>query len=245
MTIYIDCEQGTERWLQARAGVCTASRFSDARSRMKQNRNGKKVGDTTDAALSYAQLLAIERIAGEPLDSTFETLAMRRGRELEPVARRRYEEETGNMVESAGIVLTDDYRFGYSTDGRVHGENGRVEIKCPMAADKVAGVWLDPEPVIAEYLDQCHGGMWIEQLDWIDLVVYTPWLACVGKDLFIHRIHRDQDYIDALEADLLEFIRMVNDLESRLRGGASLPLFVESDSTRPTVAPEALPAELF
>lgn len=236
MTVLIECEQGSPEWLQARAGACTASRFADARSRMKQSRGGKKVGDLTDAALCYAQLLAIERIACEPLDTTFETFAMRRGRELEPVARRLYEEHTGDMIKEVGLVLTDDGRFGYSTDGRVVGQKGRIEIKCPSAADKVAGVWLDPAPIIAEYLDQCDGGMWIEHLEWIDLVVYTPWLESVGKELFIHRIHRDEKRITALESDLLEFIRIVNDYESRLRGGVPLPMFVESDSTE-TQAP--------
>ncbi len=224
MTILIECEQGSAEWLQARAGACTASRFKDARGRMKQARNGKKVGDFTDAAETYAQLLAIERIAQEPLDSVFETFAMRRGRELEPVARRLYEEYTGEMITEAGLVLTDDGRFGYSTDGRVKGQKGRIEIKCPTAAEKVAGVWLNPEPVIAEFIDQIDGGIWIECLDWIDLVVYTPWLASVGKELFIYRVYRDETRISALEADLLEFIRVVNDYEARLRGVAAEPL---------------------
>ncbi len=247
MTILIECEQGSAEWLQARAGACTASRFKDARGRMKQARNGKKVGDFTDAAETYAQLLAIERIAQEPLDSVFETFAMRRGRELEPVARRLYEEYTGEMITEAGLVLTDDGRFGYSTDGRVKGQKGRIEIKCPTAAEKVAGVWLNPEPVIAEFIDQIDGGIWIECLDWIDLVVYTPWLASVGKELFIYRVYRDETRISALEADLLEFIRVVNDYEARLRGVAAEPLAepVAHTTQAATTAPADLPADIF
>lgn len=215
--IYIDCEQGSEEWLDARAGACTASRFSVARERMKQNRGARKVGDFTDACEKYALLLAIERIYGSHLDETFQTWQMKRGQELEPVARELYEARTGYVVETAGLVLTDDRMFGYSTDGKVYGQKGRVEIKCPTASEKVAGVWIDPAPVIAEYIDQCDGGLWITGDEWIDLVVYTPWLASVGKDLFIHRIGRDNARIEALEADLMAFYRLTTGYEATLR----------------------------
>lgn len=179
---------------------------------------GKKIGQPSDAALKYAQLLAIERIAQLPLDDTFQTWAMRRGQELEPVARTLYMERTGYVVDESGILLSDDRRIGYSTDGEVYGQPGGIEIKCPSAADKVAGVWLDPVPIVAEHLDQCDGGIWLAHWQWIDLVVYTPWLACVGKELFIHRIHRDEARIEALTADLVGFLRIVNAYEARLRG---------------------------
>lgn len=253
--IRIVCAQGSPEWLAARAGVCTASRFTVARSMVdgltEQQANyvqaiksgktelealvsagykakptsgavakalaGEPVGRPSDAAMKYAQLLAIERISGEPQDDTFQTWAMRRGQELEPIARELYQSRTGYIVDEAGVVLTPDRWFGYSTDGAVYGQKGGIEIKCPSAADKVAGVWLAPEPVIAEFIDQCDGGMWIEGWDWIDLVVYTPWLASVGRELFIHRIHRDEARIEALERDLIRFIHLVNDYEKRLR----------------------------
>lgn len=260
--IYIACQQGTPEWFSARAGACTASRFTIARSMVEglteqqaayvnaiksgvseadalhiagykakpsaaavaKALAGEPVGRPSDAAIKYAQLLAIERISGQPQDDTFQTYAMRRGQELEPKARDLYQAHTGYIVDEAGVVLTADRWFGYSTDGEVYGQPGGVEIKCPMASDKVAGVWLDPGPVIAEYLDQCDGGIWIKGWEWIDLVVYTPWLASVGRELFIHRIRRDEARIEALERDLTRFIRLVNDYEKRLRAPLDLPL---------------------
>lgn len=294
MAVLVHCQQGTPEWFAARAGVCTASRFKDARSwtgalsgqqqayvdalragkgeaaamdaaGYKQRPSfgaladalaGKKVGQPSDAALKYAQLLAIERIAGEALDDTFQTWAMRRGSELEPVARQLYMERTGYVVDESGVLLSDDRRVGYSTDGEVYGQPGGIEIKTPAAADKVAGVWLDPAPVIAEYLDQCDGGMWLAHWQWIDLVIYTPWLACVGKELFIHRIHRDESRIDALTDDLVGFLRLVNDYEARLRGLpapslADLPPWSDATATAlpkptqpppPAAQPKAAPA---
>lgn len=233
--IEIDCQQGTEEWLDARAGACTASRFTVARERMKVNRGARKAGDFTDACEKYALLLAIERIYGKHLDETFQTWQMRRGQELEPVARELYEARTGYVVETAGLVLTDDRMFGYSTDGKAYGHKGRCEIKCPTASEKVAGVWIDPAPVIAEYIDQCDGGLWITGDDWIDLVVYTPWLASVGKDLFIHRIERNEERIAALETDLLAFYRLTSDYEAALRR----PLGIDAPPWEPAAAPAA------
>lgn len=208
---------------------------------------GKKIGQPSDAALKYAQLLAIERIAGAPLDDTFQTWAMRRGHELEPKARELYMERTGYVVDESGILLSDDRRVGYSTDGEVYGQPGGIEIKCPVAADKVAGIWLDPEPVIAEFLDQCDGGMWLAHWQWIDLVVYTPWLSTVGKELFIHRIHRDDARIDALTTDLVGFLRIVNDYEARLRGLpapslAEVPPWMDPQPAAAAPVPVAPPA---
>lgn len=219
--IYVECEQGTQEWITARAGTCTASRFSVARERMKVSRNGRKAGDPSAACEKYAMLLACERIGGTPLDDAFQTYAMRRGIELEPMARQLYEAKTGHVVEPTGIAFTDDRFFGYSSDGAVYGQPGRIEIKCPMAGDTVAGIWLDPEPVIDEYRDQIQGGLWITGAQWVDLVVYTPWLASVGKDLFVQRIYRDERYIEELEADLLEFWRLSRRYEDALRATAA------------------------
>lgn len=218
--IELDCVQGSEEWLNARAGACTASRFSVARERMKVNRGDRKAGQPTEACEKYAMLLAIERIYGQHLDDTFKTWQMERGQHLEPVARGLYESRTGYMVETAGILLTDDRMFGYSTDGKVYGEPGRLEIKVPAASDKVAGVWVNPAPIIAEYQDQCDGGLWLTGDQWIDLVIYTPWLESVGRALFIHRIHRDEARIEALERDLMEFYRLTRDYEAKLRAPA-------------------------
>lgn len=207
--IALKYEQGSEDWLRARLGVCTASRFTDARAKLtKASKNGN-AGDPAGDAIKYAWMLAVETIAGEPLDETFTTYAMRRGRDLEPQARSVYEKRTGAWVDEVSLVLTDDSRFGYSADGFV-GDDGLVEIKCPMAADKLGAVWSNPETAHLEYIDQINGGLWITGRKWCDLVVYCPWLAPVGKDLFVRRIFRNDDAIEALESDLMGFLKLVD-----------------------------------
>ena len=163
--IVLNHPQGSDDWLRARLGVCTASRFSDARGKLaKASKNGQ-AGDHNGDAIKYAWLLAVETIAGEPLDETFVTYAMRRGRELEPQARAVYEARTGAWIDEVSLILTDDSRFGYSADG-FRDDDGLIEIKCPMAADKLGAVWSSPETAHLEYIDQINGGLWITGRKW-------------------------------------------------------------------------------
>mgnify|MGYP003417765392 FL=1 len=208
--------QGSDEWLQARAGAITASRFCDARARLKRASGDRKAGDWHGDAIRYAWTVAMERVAKQSLDDTFQTWQMRRGIDLEPAARRVYEGRTGTLVEESGIVFTDDRWFGYSTDGFVEGD-GMVEIKCPAACDKIGAIWANPAGAADEYLDQILGGLWITGRQWCDLVVYCPWLESVGKDLFAQRITRDEAAIEALEADLLSFLALVQGNEQVLR----------------------------
>lgn len=201
--------QGSEDWLQSRTGVCTASRFSDARGKLSKASKNGVAGDPNAGAINYAWLIAMETIARKPLDDTFVTYAMRRGRDLEPQARRAYEVRTGALIEEVSLILTDDERFGYSADG-FRDDDGLIEIKCPLACDKLGQVWEKPESAHLEYIDQIMGGLWITGRKYCDLIVYCDWLAPVGKDLFIKRIWRDEAYIEALEADLLGFMRLTD-----------------------------------
>lgn len=208
--------QGGEEWLQARCGVITASRFVDARTKLTRASKNGKAGDLAGDAIRYAWTIIMERISGKPVDDTFVTWQMKRGTALEPYARMAYETQTGAFVTESGIAFTDDSKFGYSTDGLVDDE-GLIEIKCPAAPEKIGAAWSNPDEAEAEYIDQMQGGMWITGRKWCDLVVYCPWLEPIGKDVFVKRIHRDDNYIEKLEADLLEFKKLVDQYEARLR----------------------------
>lgn len=209
-------QQGSADWLQARAGVITASRFSDAIGVLERASRLGQVGDPSGESVKYAWTIAMERVAGKPLDQTFVTWQMRRGTELEPRAREAYEVRTGALVEESGIAFTDDRKFGYSTDGFIESD-GMCEIKCPSACDKLGLIWTHPEDAHLEYIDQINGGLWITGRKWCDLVVYCDWLAPVGKDLFIKRIYRDDNAIEALESSLWAFEQRVSRHEAAMR----------------------------
>lgn len=218
--IFVPVEPGSEEWFAARAGVVTCSRFKDARAKLLRNSGAKKAGDLSDVAIRYAWQLANERIAGKSLEYNFETFAMTRGKAIEPVARAAYEARYGVICEAEGVVLSDDRLLGYSTDGRIEGENAGIEIKCPLSTDKIGMIWQNPQTAEAEYEDQILGGLLLTEWDYIDLVVFAPWLSVVGKDLFVKRIWRDESKLVKLKEDLNVFLDLVDQYESILRAEA-------------------------
>jgi len=180
---------------------------------------GQKVGQPSESARDYAFKLAIERISGQPLDEGFETWQMRRGHELEPEARRAHELHAGVEVEQIGFITTDDRLFGASADGLI-GSDGGAEYKCLVSPERLRDTILSND--ISEFTDQVQGGMWITGRAWWDLCVYCPALAPLGRELCRWRIARDDDYIDAMVDDLLEFEGLVCQFEDRLRRPAPI-----------------------
>lgn len=206
--IFVECDQGTPEWHQARAGVITASTYAEALSVLKRKSGDKDIGDPTDASDTLATDTALERITGEPYGDTFQTYAMRRGSEMEAFARMRYESSYNVIVDECGIVLTDDRLFGYSTDGFV-GNDGMIEVKTPLNSLKILKMIQTGN--IEEYVHQIQGGLWITGRLWCDFVMYVPPLKGVGNDLYVKRIFRDDDFIADMEVGLLKFNKRVDD----------------------------------
>lgn len=207
MLIYT-ATQGSPDWLSARAGVITGSMFRTARERLK------KTGEPTAAARDYAFRLAVERISGEPLDDGFETWAMKRGRELEPEARAAHEAHAGVTVEPCGFVTTDDGLFGASADGLIL-DDGGAEYKCLVSPERLRETLITND--ISDYMDQVQGGMWITGRLWWDFCIYCPALAPIGRALSRWRVPRDDNWIEGMEADLIDFERLVTHYETKLR----------------------------
>ena len=209
--------QGTPEWKAARRGLCTASRFKDARDykapTAAQKKEGITKGEPSAKLLGYAFDLARERCGGTAPE-TFQNAAMRFGQEQEPIARMEYEARTGQFVDQMGFLYTPDQSFGVSVDGFV-GADGIFECKTMVSSDTLFTAVVDGD--ISAYVDQCVGAMWLTGRKWVDLVLWAPDLASIGRDLTIHRIERDQAAIDALESDLLAFWRRVQDLTARLQ----------------------------
>lgn len=194
--------QGSDAWLQARKGVITGSRFKDCRDKLKSGAPSKKCAD-------YARDVAREREGGEPM-AVFVNSAMRLGTEQEEPARDTYQLKTKNFVEEAGFITTADRLFGVSVDGLV-GEDGIIEIKTMVSSDTLFTAFVDGD--ISGYIDQCNGAMWLLGRKWVDLIL---WVHDLGR-MKIIRINRDDDEIEALESDLMEFERTVTKYQQALR----------------------------
>lgn len=206
--------QGSDDWLQLRVGKITASRFKDARDRLKPAK-GETVGKPSSKCVAYAAQVAVERIAQRPIDKAFQSWQMREGQEQEPHARNAYDVETGNVVQEVGAIATDDDCFLYSPDGLI-GDDGLLEVKTLLSADVILRVVGGND--LSDYMDQCLGGLWLTGRQWVDLVLWAPALEPIGRALTIHRITRDEDEIQRLEDDLMAFAAMVRRNESLLVG---------------------------
>ena len=197
-------EQGSDDWLEARRGVITGSRFKDARDRTAK-------GALTAKATLYAQDVARERAGGQA-EGAFVNAAMRMGTEQEPVARQAYEARSGNLVEEAGFITTDDGKFGVSVDGLVD-EDGIIEIKTMVSSGTLFRAVVEGDH--SDYIDQINGALWLLGRKWCDLVLWAPDLP-QGR-LTIVRITRDDNAIQALEDDLIAFEKLVSQYEAALR----------------------------
>ena len=173
------------------------------------------MGDYTSTAKDYAFRLAIERLSGVPLDGGFSTWAMQRGNELEPEARLLHEERIGVMIEHAGFVKTEDGLFGASADGLIAPDGG-AEYKCLVDPARMRQVIVEQD--LSEFMDQMQGGMWITGRNWWHYGLYAPDLKAAGdgKELILHNVRRDDDYIAAMEADLVAFNRYVEHCKTKI-----------------------------
>jgi putative phage-type endonuclease len=193
MSRIVSAPQGSDEWLQARCGVITASNFATA------------IG-TGKTMKTYMYKLAAERITGEVVE-TYKNDAMARGNELEPIARSEYEFDNNLKVEETGLWLMDD-DIGASPDGLV-GDDGLIEIKCPLAHTHVG--YLDKPGLPSIYKAQVQGQLWVTEREWCDFVSYHPDMKSMKV-----RVTRDDAYIDELatkidkfKTELLELVEKV------------------------------------
>lgn len=212
--IFVEAPQGTPEWYQARVGKITASCFSDAISTTSRTSGKRKLGDPTAAAERYAADLAIERISQQPHGEPVRAWVLERGHEMETRARMLYEARTGAFITEAGICVSDDGIFGYSTDG-LSGNDGLLEIKSPIDSSKIVEMWQTGDT--SEYDHQIQGGLWLTGRKWLDFIMYVPDLAAAGKDLYVKRILRDEAFIDDMVEKLAAFDALVQKYEAILR----------------------------
>jgi len=208
-------EQGTPEWRNERAGLITASMFSVAREKLKN-------GNRSSNAIKYARRLALERIGGVPIDDGFDSWAMKRGRELEPIAREKLAKRLGVQIDQAPFVKMDN--IGASADGFIGIDQG-VEIKCLINPDRILQVVCDND--MSEFMDQIQGGMLVTGRNMWHFCLYLPQLEREGRDLFHREIEVDERYVTALKADLDSFDMFVDEMVAKIR--CNIPTYVEGN----------------
>ncbi len=160
-----DVEQGTGEWYQLRAGLATASEFSKLVT---------PTGKPSKSVTSYANLLAVETLLNRPAEQFNGNWATERGNELEPEARLYYALTTSQRVKEVGFITNDGKTAGCSPDSIV-GDDGLLEIKCPLEqkfVDCFSYVYEGECP--PDYHIQIQAQMFISGRSWCDLLLFHP-----------------------------------------------------------------------
>jgi len=201
-------EQRTEEWFSARLGKVTASRVADVLAKIKTGESASRK--------NYKMELVVQRLTNKQGES-FTNAAMEWGTEQEPFARMAYEAHTGTFVKEEGFVDHPKIEgFGCSPDGVV-GE-GLIEIKCPNTANHIETVLENKVP--SKYIPQMQCQMACTGAKWCDFVSFDPRLP-EDLQLFVVRVERDQEYIDAMEVEVKQFLSEVLDLFNQLKARQS------------------------
>ena len=185
--IRVDCVQGSQEWLNLKAGVPSASNFDKIVT---------PKGVRSKSADKYILQLAGERVTGIR-EEGFQSTAMAKGVEREQEASDFYEIATGATLEKVGIVYLNEKKSVLcSPDRLICDSKGILEIKCPLIQTEVSYL-LDNTLLEKEYWQQVQGQLYITEYEWCDLMSYYPGLKPV-----IIRINRDEAFISALEFEL-------------------------------------------
>lgn len=213
----LECEQNSEAWMQARAGIPTASAFTTVMME-KGPKGGEPVGRTT-----YLRKLAGEVITGKPAVS-YTNARMELGHELEPQIREDYAFLVGELeIRQVGFIRTTagiSGTRGASPDLLV-GDDGMAEFKSAephVLIGYIEMVIKHPTWSPPEHYNQCQGGLWVAERKWIDLVVYWP-----GLPMFVQRLHRDEAHIRKLESGVSQFNLELAQLVKRIKTWGGLP----------------------
>ena len=197
-------EQRTEEWFSARLGKVTASRVADVLAKIKSGESASRK--------NYKMELVVQRLTNK-VGESFTNAAMEWGTEQEPFARMAYEAHTGTFVKEEGFVDHPTIEgFGCSPDGIV-GE-GLIEIKCPNTANHIETVLENKVP--SKYIPQMQCQMACTGAKWCDFVSFDPRVP-EDLQLFVVRVERDQEYIDAMEVEVKQFLSEVLDLFNQLK----------------------------
>lgn len=189
-----DLEQGSEAWLNLRAGMPTGT---------GAKRLVTSTGQLSKSMSDYAIELAGDMFAGKPLDQFEGNQWTDRGIELEDSARSLYELVKDCEVKEVGFCTDDNDLYGMSPDGLVN-DDGLAEFKCLKATNHIKArlYYLKhnkPEP---DYIPQVQMQLFVSGRDWCDLVYFHPDLP----ELII-RIEADKDFHKVLEQQLHAVIK--------------------------------------
>lgn len=202
---YIDCEQGSREWFEARLGCVTSSRIGDLVKKRQKGKNKNDGSDDLQCKIDLRWELVGEFLTGKPTEH-YVSRWMKEGKEKEPLARTEYEIRNNVTVETIGFCYHPAIKYaGASPDGLV-GVDGLVEFKCPKLHTHLE--YLDNDVIPDEYLPQL---VWQLACDpdrqWVDFVSFHPDMQEEDR-IFQKRMMRSEAadaLISAYQAEVEQF----------------------------------------
>ena len=198
-------EQGTNEWHLMRLGKVTGSRVAELMAKTKSGEAASRK--------NYMMELLCQRLTGKREES-FNSLAMQRGTDLEPIARSFYEAANKVMVEESSFVFHPAIKaFGASPDGFV-GDDGLIEIKCPNTAQHID--FITTKKPDGKYIWQMQSQMACTGRKWCDFVSFDDRLP-ERLQFDSVRIWRDDEKIAEMESEIVKFLDELDALECKFK----------------------------
>lgn len=204
----IDCIQHSDKWLEARAGLPTASELHNLLTPAFKEKDG-------ETPITYlAQKLAEKWIGGPLLD--FCSFATDFGNIIEKEAAPWYEfTQDVDSVQTCVFLTTDDGKFGCSPDGIVKKGNLRWGLEIKSLQPKAHFKCLIEQKIPKDYITQVHASMFATGFDRWDFLAYRR-----DTPNFLITVERDEKIIEAIRAKIAAFTEL---LEEKFAAIKSLP----------------------
>lgn len=198
--------KGDSAWHQQRLGKLTSSRFGDmmVQGRAKDDLYGA-------AAMKYIYEKIAEQITRQPHVVTSQATDW--GTQMEQHAIELYEKETGNKVHQCGFLEFGEHAGG-TPDGLV-GDDGVIEVKCPFNPANHVEAFIE-EKVPKQYIFQIQGNLMVTGRKWCDFISYDPRVTEEHLQLFIHRVKRDEEIIQAIQDRIIQVAEKIKELTEKL-----------------------------
>ena len=201
-------EQRSEEWFAERRGRFTSS-ASDC---LISKGRGKHF---TEMGMSYIYKKVAERLGSYEFEAT--SKAMQWGTDAEPFAIKQYEAITGEKVNEVGLICNDEFGFiAGSPDGLLENQDGIIEVKSPYnPANHIRyGYYLSY--VLKKHNHQMQQNMFCTGTNFCDFISYDE---RSDEPIFIHRIERDDEYIEKMIQRFCLAEEIVQEIVERLQVG--------------------------
>lgn len=198
--------QGTQEWLNARAGSLGASRVAEVIAKTKTGWGASRANVMAD--------LIVERLTGAPVADKFVNAAMVWGTEVEPQARAAYEFYKDVSVQQVGIVRHPSIAGTHASPDGLVGDDGLIEIKSPQTANHIET--LVGRSIPAKYITQMMWQMACTGRRFCDFVSFDPRMP-EPMQFYCQRVERDDAVIEELEKEVITFLNEIRAKITTLR----------------------------